>query len=46
MKMINKDNDNQPKPQPEVVDTAKMDVQCHLVIKDKSTNRVLINKRG
>jgi hypothetical protein len=28
------------------VDTARMDVQCHLLIKDKDTGEVLVNKRG
>lgn len=27
-------------------DTAKMDVNCHILIKDKDTNTILINKRG
>jgi len=49
--MINKENSNN-KPTPpdekivENVDTAKMDVQCHLVIKDKETGQILVNKRG
>lgn len=29
-----------------IVDTAKMDVQCHILIKDKDTGQVLVNKRG
>lgn len=28
------------------VDSAKMDVQCHIVIKDKDTGETLVNKRG
>lgn len=47
--MINKENKDIPldNKKPEgVVDIAKMDVQCHLVIKDKDTNQVLVNKRG
>ena len=49
--MINKENnDKEEKPEPKkesgFVDTARMDVQCHLVIKDKDTGEVLVNKRG
>ena len=49
--MINKENsDKEQKPEPKkdagFVDTAKMDVQCHLIIKDKDTGKVLVNKRG
>jgi len=48
--MINKENDKQPAPEPKkesgYVDTARMDVQCHLMIKDKDTKQVLVNKRG
>lgn len=29
-----------------IIDTARMEVQCHIIIKDKDTNQVLINKRG
>jgi hypothetical protein len=28
------------------VDVAKVDVQCHLLIKDKDTGEILVNKRG
>ena len=28
------------------VDTAKLDMQCHLLIKDKDTGETLVNKRG
>lgn len=28
------------------IDTAHMDVQCHIVIKDKDTGETLVNKRG
>lgn len=50
MIMINKENDEK-KPETEekesgLIDTARMDVQCHLVIKDKDTGQVLVNKRG
>jgi hypothetical protein len=49
--MINKETkDNEPKPVPSketgFVDTAFMDVQCHILIKDKDTGQVLVNKRG
>ena len=48
--MINKESDKEPKPEPKkdegFVDTAKMDVQCHIMIKDRDTGKVLLNKRG
>jgi hypothetical protein len=48
--MINKENDKQQVPEPKkesgYVDTARMDVQCHVVIKDKDTKEILVNKRG
>lgn len=48
--MINKENDDkEQKPEPKeegFVDVARMDVQCHLVIKDKETGETLVNKRG
>jgi hypothetical protein len=47
--LINKENDKeQPEPKKEesFVDVAKMDVQCHILIKDKDTGEVLVNKRG
>ncbi len=50
--MINKENDKQddePKSVKEdkgFIDVAKMDVQCHLIIKDKDTGEILVNKRG
>ena len=28
------------------IDTAAMDMQCHLVIKDADTGTVILNKRG
>lgn len=48
--MINKENDDK-KQEPEkqesgIVDVAYMDVQCHIMIKDKDTDKVLLNKRG
>ena len=48
--MINKENNNIKKLEPEedsgILDVAKMDVQCHVLIKDKDTDEVLVNKRG
>lgn len=53
--MINKENnkehastvDQRVKPADDTfIEIAHMDVQCHLVIKDKDTGQVLINKRG
>lgn len=48
--MINKENDKEQGIKSEEekgpIDTAKMDVQCHLLIKDKDTGETLVNKRG
>ena len=49
--MINKENSDKkqapaPKKDDGFVDVARMDVQCHFVIKDKDTKEVLVNKRG
>lgn len=48
--MINKENkDKLPTPVTPGsghVDVAKLDVQCHLLIKDKDTGIVLVHKRG
>jgi hypothetical protein len=48
--MINKENDKEIIPEQKkesgIIDKAYMDVQCHLVIKDKETGEVLVNKRG
>jgi len=49
--MINKESsDKEQKTESEkesnVVDVANMDVQCHIVIKDKDTGEILVNKRG
>ncbi len=49
--MINKENDDKdmlidPKKDTGPVDIAHMDVNCHIVIKDKDTGEVLVNKRG
>lgn len=48
--MINKENEKNKAVTPQggdtLVDTARMDVQCHLIIKDKETGQVLVNKRG
>ena len=27
-------------------DTANMEIQCHIIIKEKDTNEILVNKRG
>jgi hypothetical protein len=48
---INKENDDkEQKPEPKkddgFIDIAYMDVQCHLIIKDKDTGEILVNKRG
>ncbi len=47
--MINKENDTipaEPEKESGYLDTARLDVQCHLLIKDKDTGEVLVNKRG
>jgi hypothetical protein len=49
--VINKENKTEKKPkEPKkengFVDTARMDIQCHVLIKDKDTGKVLVNKRG
>ena len=50
--MLNKDENNNEKQEPEVkeddgiLDVANMTVQCHIMIKDKDTGNVLLNKRG
>lgn len=48
--MINKENVDKKQTPPAkdegFVDTARMDVQCHIVIKDKDTGQVIVNKRG
>jgi hypothetical protein len=48
--MINKANDDIAQKAPAQptgpVDVAKLDMQCHLVIKDKDTGEVLVNRRG
>ncbi len=50
MTKINKETDKgtqpDPKKDPGYVDTARMDVQCHVVIRDKDTKQDLVNKRG
>jgi len=48
---INKENENK-EPQPDSKkkkgfhDVAKMDVNAHILIKDKDTGEILVNKRG
>jgi hypothetical protein len=47
--VINKENEDkklEPPKEPSFVDVARMEVQCHLLIKDKDTGEVLVNKRG
>lgn len=49
--MINNDNDKQEskvenKKDSSFVDLAYIDMQCHILIKDKDTNEILVNKRG
>lgn len=48
--MINKENEDKPIPaetkESGILDVALMDVQCHIMIKDKDTGQVLVNKRG
>lgn len=49
--MINKENNKEEQPIKEnnddnFVDKACMDVQCHIMIKDKDTGEVLVNRRG
>lgn len=46
--MINKANDGTPEPAADSgnIDTVDIDVQCHILIKDKDTGEVLVSKRG
>ena len=47
--MINKENaDDKPctPVMPGYIDIVDINVQCHLIIKDKDTGEVLVNKRG
>lgn len=49
--MINKENNEReqpevPKKEDTFVDTAYLDVQCHIMIKDKDTGEVLVDRRG
>ncbi len=50
--MINKENnkeenhENPVLPKSHMIDTALMDVQCHIVIRDSDSGEVLVNKRG
>lgn len=50
--MINKQNKDNLSPQEKeqkeggIIDIAKMDVNVHLLIKDKDTGETLINQRG
>ena len=42
----NKDMQDTQRPADKYVDTATLDVQLHIIIKDKDTGEVLVNKRG
>ena len=46
--MINNQDSKKPVPPPNpgYTDPAKVDVECHILIKDKDTNKVLVNTRG
>lgn len=47
--MINKEDNNTlelDKNSQGYIDVAKLDVQCHLIIKDKDTGEILVNQRG
>jgi hypothetical protein len=49
--MINKENEDElksPVAQKEsgYTEVAFMDMQCHLIVKDKDTGEILVNKRG
>lgn len=49
--MINKENNDETNPtplpkEPGYVDVALLDMQCHVVIKDRDTGDILVNKRG
>jgi len=45
--MINKDNKPVEKiTTPKPTDTVNVNPQCHILIKDKDTGKVLLNKRG
>jgi len=49
--MINKENKEikqviTEKSEGGIVDVANMTVQCHLMIKDKDSGKVLVNRRG
>lgn len=50
MKINKETDDNNKKPEPKkdegFVDTARIDINCHLMIKDKDTGKVIVNKRG
>lgn len=48
--MINKENDEKEQPDSKkkqgFVDVARMDVNAHILIKDKDTGEILVNQRG
>lgn len=44
--LINSTEDNESPKENGILDVAKMEVQCHFIIKDIDTNEILVNKRG
>jgi hypothetical protein len=49
--VINKEKEVEPKApvvhkEPGYTEVAFLDMQCHLVVKDKDTGEILVNKRG
>ena len=49
--MINKEKEDEPKApglqkESGYTDVAFLDMQCHMIIKDKDTGEILVNKRG
>ena len=49
--MINKEKEDEPKApalqkESGYTEVAFLDMQCHLVVKDKDTGEILVNKRG
>lgn len=48
--MINKANNNDIDPgavkEPGYIDATDVNVQCHILIKDKDTGEILVHKRG
>ena len=44
--MINKDNADNKKDKDQPDDTARCEISAHLVIKDKTIDKTVVNKRG